>query len=666
MKKVLLYTVLLLCFACSYTQKINDGNMAFDRKQFAVAVKMLPEDYNKEKSLVNKGKIAFKLGESYKRMNQNEKAIDWYKTAYDNSYGIDALKEYAFALKKAGRYKEAKTAFKELGIEIGSPYEYRKEISACDIVQGWIKNQSLNPFQVKDAGLNSADADYAPVILQDGQILFTSDRKVNTESETYNWTGNGFSNFWQFDASNFESTSFSDVLNSDNNEGTATFSSDYSTIIFSRCFAPDKEDQYCKLMSSELQDGAWTSPKMLNFTKPMVNYGHPSLSSDGTMLYFSSNDPDGWGGYDIYMSTKNNEGWTEPKLLSRSINTEKDDKFPFLDADTLYFASEGHTGMGGLDIYKTYIQNGSRWTPAQNMLPPVNSSADDFGLVVDYVNKVTSPDLQHGYFSSSRSGGSGSDDIYKFTKIVLPPVEVVVDIDTTETVPEPQKIEYKMILNGYIVEQIYKDPTNPNSPVLGRRPIPNASVDINVNGASMDKITVDQNGFFSIEMTEETDYYLFGSKDGYLNNSNRFSSKGIGKVPSNPIQEFEVEIVLDKIFTNKEIVLDNIYYDLDKWDIRPDAEPTLNSLYTTLNQNPNIKIQLNSHTDCQGQDLYNQNLSQKRAQSAIEYLIKKGIEASRLSAVGFGETKLAIDCACNKCTDAEHQSNRRTSFTILE
>jgi len=641
--------------------------MAFERKQFAVAAKMLPEEYTKEKSRVSKGKIAFKLGESYKRMNQNEQSIEWYKTAYDNSYGIEALKEYAFALKKAGRYKEAKIAFKELGIEIGSPYEYRKEISACDIVQGWIKNQERNPFEIKDAGLNSDVADYAPVILQNGQVLFTSDRKINSESDTYNWTGNGFSNLWQFDAANFESSSFSDVLNSANNEGTATFSSDYSTIIFSRCFAPEKSDQYCKLMSSQIEDGKWSKPRILNFTKPTVNYGHPSLSSDGTMLYFSSNDPDGWGGYDIYMSLKRDDGWAEPKLLSRSINTEKDEKFPHLDAETLYFASEGHTGMGGLDIYKTFIQNGSRWTPAQNMLPPINSSADDFAFVVDYINQVEAPLLQHGYFTSSRDGGLGGDDIYKFNKVVLPPVEEkIVEVDTTTAAPTPKEIEYKMILNGYVVEQIFKDPTNPNSQVLGRRPISNATVDINVNGKSIDKITVDANGFFSIEMEEETDYYMFGAKDGYLNNSNRFSSKGIGKIASNPIQEFEVEIILNKIFKNKEIVLDNIYYDLDKWDIRPDAEPTLNSLYTTLNQNPTIRIQLNSHTDCQGQDLYNQNLSQKRAQSAIEYLIKKGIDANRLSAVGYGETKLAIDCACNKCTDNEHQANRRTSFTILD
>jgi len=664
MKNLLLYSTLLLCLACSYTQKINDGMTAYERKQFAVAVKMLPEDYKKEKSIVNKGKIAFVMGKSFQRMNKNEESIEWFKTAYDNSYGIEALKSYAFALKRAGRYKEAKIAFKELGIEIGSPYEYRKEISACDIVQEWIKNEDLNPYEVMDAGLNSADADYAPLLLEDGSILYTTDRRTGTESETYNWTGNGFSNLWTFNKEDFSSELFSDNINSLGNEGTATFNSDYTTIIFSRCYAPEKEDQYCKLMSSSKEDGKWSKPQMLNFSKPLINYGHPSFGKDDNTLYFSSNDPDGWGGYDIYLTTKSNDGWTEPKLLSRSINTEKDEKFPFVDGDTLYFASDGHTGMGGLDIFKTYIQNSSRWTPAQNMLPPINSPADDFALVVDYTNKVEAPLLGHGYFSSNREGGMGGDDIYKYNKVVVPLKEIV-QVDTLVD-DKPKEIIYKLILNGYVVEQIFKDPTNPNSKVIGRKPIPMAKVDINVNGKVVDKVTVDKDGFFTLVLDEETDYYFFGSKDGYLNDSNRFSSKGIGKIPSNPVQEFEVEIVLDKIFKNKEIVLDNIYYDLDKWDIRPDAEPTLNTLYGTLNQNPNVKIQLNSHTDCQGQDQYNQNLSQKRAQAAIEYLIKKGIDADRLSAVGYGETRLAIDCGCNNCTEEEHQANRRTSFTIVE
>jgi len=425
--------------------------MAFERKQFAVATKFFPEEYTKEKSRVNKGQIAYKLGKSFEKMNQNEESIEWFKTAYDNSYGIDALKDYAFALKKAGRYKEAKLAFKELGIEIGSPYEYRKEISACDIVQGWKENESLNPYKVTDSGLNSANADYAPVMMPDGNILFSSDRRTGGEAETYNWTGNGFSNLWLFDKSSFDSKEFSNLINSPGNEGTASFNSNFTEIIFSRCY---------------------------------------SLA-----LYFSSNDPDGWGGYDIYLTTRTNEGWSEPKLLSRAINTEKDDKFPYADGDTLYFASDGHTGMGGLDIYKTYIQNGTRWTPAQNMLPPINSSADDFGLVVDYINPVQSPDLQHGYYTSSRVGGNGSDDIYKFTKVVVPPKEIV-KVDTTLAAPKPKEIVYKLILNGYVVEQIFEDPNNPNSKSIGRRPISGAKVDININGKSIDKVTVDETGFF--------------------------------------------------------------------------------------------------------------------------------------------------------------------------
>jgi outer membrane protein OmpA-like peptidoglycan-associated protein len=179
-------------------------------------------------------------------------------------------------------------------------------------------------------------------------------------------------------------------------------------------------------------------------------------------------------------------------------------------------------------------------------------------------------------------------------------------------------------------------------------------------------VTVGEDGFFTLELAENSDYFFLASLEGYLANSTRFSTKGIAKDPANPIQKYEVEIVLDKIFRNREIVLENIYYDYDKWDIRPDAEPTLNRLADVLRQNPGIRIQLGSHTDCRGNNNYNEDLSQKRAQSAVNYLIGKGIDAGRLGALGYGETQPAVDCACSSCTESEHQSNRRTTFKIVE
>ena len=209
------------------------------------------------------------------------------------------------------------------------------------------------------------------------------------------------------------------------------------------------------------------------------------------------------------------------------------------------------------------------------------------------------------------------------------------------------------------------DPADPNSKVLGRRPLNGAAV-VAEFGKKKQNFTVAEDGFFTMELTENMDYTFSATMKDYLANSTKFSTKGIAKDPKNPIQVFEVEIELDRIYRDKEIVLENIYYDYDKWDIRPDAEPTLSELAEVLKQNPNIRIQLGSHTDCRGNDNYNQDLSQKRAQSAVNYLIGKGIDASRLTAVGYGESQPAADCVCSRCTEVEHQTNRRTTFKIVE
>jgi peptidoglycan-associated lipoprotein len=169
-----------------------------------------------------------------------------------------------------------------------------------------------------------------------------------------------------------------------------------------------------------------------------------------------------------------------------------------------------------------------------------------------------------------------------------------------------------------------------------------------------------------MELAENMDYNFLASLSGYLSNGAKFSTKGIAKDPNNPVQTFEIEIVLDKIYKNREIVLENIYYDFDKWDIRPDAEPTLNRLSEVLKQNPEVRIQLGSHTDCRGNDNYNEDLSQKRAQSAVNYLISRGIDPGRLSALGYGETQPAAECVCTRCTETEHQTNRRTTFKVIE
>ncbi len=657
--------------SCTYTLKIRDGKTAFERKQFSVASKFLSQELEKSKNRSEKGKIAFMLAESYRQLGKNENAIPVYKQAYDNGFGSEALRQYAFSLKKSQQYKEAAEAFKQLGIEIGSPYEYRKEITACTIAEEWLKNTQYNEYVVENQAFNSAAADYAPAMYQDGQLVFTSDRNAAEklkDDNIYRWTGRQFSDLYVVNPAKNQVQKFDNQLNTQKNEGTASFSADGKTMVFSRCYSEQKgADSYCKLMIAKKGKDSWEEPEILPFSMDeKVNFAHPALSQDGNILYFSCNKSDGWGGFDLYICDKKNDAWQTPRLLSRNINSTANEMYPSIDADTLYFASDGLTGMGGLDIFKTYKTGKDTWSPPQNMKSPINSSADDFALVVDNQTDRKKGVFQKGYFTSNRTGGKGGDDIYAFEKRTPPNPPAAVVINTPKDTVKAKIPVYKLILDGYVVENIYEIADNPNSRVIGHKPLKNSVVSAKFGNNEVREFVTGEDGYFTLELRENIDYSFAASCPNYLKNDAKFSTRGIGKDPDNPTQRFELEILLDKIFTNKEIVLENIYYDFDKWDIRDDARPSLDKLAGILDKNPSIKIQLSSHTDCRGNDRYNEELSQRRAQSAVEYLIGRSIKSERLVAKGYGESSPAVVCVCQKCTEEQYQANRRTTFKILE
>ncbi|NNE30649.1 MAG: OmpA family protein [Saprospiraceae bacterium] len=645
--------------ACTYVQKIQDGPTAFERKQYSLAIELLETEYRKEKSRVEKGKQAYQIAESYRLIGQESKSIDWYRVAYDNSYGVDALKGYAYALKSTEQYKDARQAFKDLSMEIGSPYEYRREIKICEEAEKWMEEAKKSGYEISNLPINSFKSDYSPLLLSENQLVFTSDRG-GVSDETYGWTGNKFSDLFLADLTSNEVSLFDQGnINSPDNEGTLTVSPKGDQIVFTRCSHPDKfTDNYCQLYESRKEGESWTQPVPLNFTQQKVNYMHPAFSDDGATLFFAADYSEGWGGLDIYISEKIPEGWDEPQLLGRMINSEGNEKFPYYNNGILYFASDYHPGLGGLDIFVSKKTGRTSWSQAENMRAPINSGKDDFGFILAETNSADTTVIIRGYFSSNRKGGLGSDDIFEF---VQKTVEEEIPLDT----PVIAEIEYKIILEGYVVEKIYENPNDPNSKVLGRRPIAKADVAVEP-GKIGTKVLTDPSGFFQMELIEDQAYRFLASKEGYLNKTANFDTKGIGKDPKNPVSTFEIEILLDKIFKNTEITLSNIYYDFNQSFIREDAKPTLNRLSETLSENPSISIQLSSHTDCRGNNGYNQSLSQRRAQAAVDYLIDLGIDGTRLSAVGYGENSPAVDCACNRCTETEHQSNRRTTFKVLD
>ena len=712
----------LLPFAfscCTYEIKIRDGKTAFERKQYAVASKFFEKEYTATTSRVEKNKIALQLSESYNQLHDYPKAETWFKKAYDGGAGIEALKQYAQTLKKSEHYKEAIETFKTLGAEIGSPYEFKKDIAACQIAQTWLNDTAYSGYRIFNAPFNSPQNDYAPALFEKDKIVFTSDRPSAKGEKNYNWTGKKFADLFVVEtlhatssnpdlhatssnpdlhatssnpdvhatssnpdvhatSSNPEtlhatSLPFDAALNSDFNEACATFTAAGDKVFFVKSGGEkDVDIQYTRIFYSNRINGTWTTPEVLSFCKDKVNYTAPHVTANGKMLYFSANDAEGWGGYDLYFCPLSNDGFTEPKLMPRSLNTIGNESYPFADGDTLYFASDYWQGMGGFDIFKSVHQKNGDWSTPENLKAPINSGADDFGLIIDKsIETLHATSPQKGYFTSNRLGGKGNDDIYAFERFTPPPRPAVVKLDTPKTAV-PSKLIYKNTLDVYVLEKIYANPDNPNSKVLGRKPLLGSTIKLStlnsskLNAQSSKLFEVNQEGFININLEDNTDYSFIANKTDYLNNTAIFTSKGLTRDAANPEKTYEVEILLERIFKNKEITLENIYYDYDKWNIRDDAKPTLNELGNLLQNNPAIKIQLSSHTDCRGRDAYNLTLSQKRAESAVEYLISRGIETQRLRAQGYGETQPAVNCVCEKCTEEQHQSNRRTTFKILE
>ncbi len=653
--RTLAFSLAAVLAACTYTQKITDGATAYELRRYSEAVPLLKAEYNKAKSRVDQGQLALKLGESYRALHEPADALEWYRLAYDYQAGPEALESYANMLMQTEQYVEALAAYKELGLEIGSRYQYRRQEQAAELARTW-DAETQSSYTVSETDFGSAADDYAPKYTPDGQLLITSDRPRSTEAtgedDLYAWTGRDYSDLYVQPLPSGEAEPLSDRVNGEYNEGTGAISPDGNFLVFSRCAPLGFETGYCQLLLSERDGADWAEPQPLPFQLEEFNYVQPAWSADGSMLYFSSDLEGGLGGYDLYVvERKPADDWTEPQPLPRTINTSGNEHFPSVNGDTLLFSSDGLAGVGGLDIYSVYPLGGGTWSTPFNLMPPINGGGDDFGIT--FAPDRNSADHQYGYLSSSR--GDGRDRIFKFEQ--LPTPEPPVD-STLTRLPE-------WTLNVYVVETILADPTNPSSQQLGKRSLEGATLKIEPTSRSADLREVEP-GVFALPLADSTNYRFLASAPGYLNRDASFSTRRMRRRPGSTDQSFELEIELNKIYAGREIALENIYYDLDESAIRPDAEPTLVKLARDLQLNPDLRIRLGSHTDCRGGDAYNRALAQRRAESAVQFLIEQGIAAERLEAVGFGEDVPLSECSCSRCTEAEHQLNRRTTFAVLE
>lgn len=645
--KIILATLFLVTGMQGFSQ-IKKANRQFELYKYARAIPLYLKAAESRDDVVKK-EATIKLADCYRFTNDVAEARSWYQRVTEFN-DIEPVNFYYLgqAARSLQDYDQAKAAFEKYATLVPDDPKGKLYAGYCALMAEWSKKSPS--AEVKNAdNLNSTYSDFGPVFFEKG-IVYTSDRNPSLlENKRYGWTNFNYLNLFQADPKYYKDfwgpmhnpTPMSSKFNQSYHDGPASFSDNFSKIFITRTVI-DKVQRvkgapltyvlkifYANL--SEGKDGYIEFP----YNSDSYSVGHPTISSDGKHLIFVSDKPGGSGGSDLYSSEFTGGKWSEPVNLGGILNSIGNEVFPTLVNDTLlYFASDGHPGYGGLDIFVSCLTNGG-WSKPENLYAPVNSSYDDFAIAV-------SKDLKSGFFSSDRPGGKGSDDIYAFKNAVYP---------TIKEVENQQFITKNMNISGYV-----KDKTT-------RMPLAGAQVFVlNTKTNKVRILETNPEGFFTTPVEKDVLYVTKAVKPDYLTDCLNFKIDLTDTVTN---QETPRDLLLDKLEVDKVFRVENIYYDLDKWFIREDAKPSLDNLVAILRQYP-IRIELSSHTDCRASDEYNDELSQKRAEAAIRYIVLQGIDPSRLIAKGYGEKKLINKCQDGvQCTEEEHQANRRTEFKIL-
>jgi peptidoglycan-associated lipoprotein len=663
----ILITALMILVAFSHAtgqQKrsfIRTADEAFADERYSVAVEKYQKAFTKvKKNPVERDRISFQMAECYRKMGDIKRADIQYKRLIKNGYDSKEpiiLLHYANAQKADGNLEEAKIYYELYDKKMPDDPRGKYGLQSIEKIPNWQEYESK--YEVADVkGLNSRDADFAPSYASEtyNSLIFTSTREAAKGKAIDEWTNKGFSCLFQsrqdvkgeWSAPVLLDDQEEGGVNTDANEGAPNMTSDFSKLYFTRCPNVDGTKNGCQIYASKRSGRSWSTPELVPLGLDSSEaIGHPTISQDEMVIYFSSNRPGGMGGKDIWVAFRESisEPFGRPYNLGPVVNTPGDEMFPFLRADTLlYFASDGHPGLGGLDIFYTVPDTARMWSAPVNMGIPINSPADDFAIIFQ-------PEGEQGFFSSSRSGRKSYEDIYSF---IIPPVAFTL----TGTVKDDRTLQF----------------------------VPGARVDI-----------VGSDGISMTARTSETGVYMFGksqimpnttyemtvSKDNYFNSSGRVTTVGYEKS-----KELIRDFILQPI-PEEPVVLPEILYDLAKWDLKPQYQDSLQGLITTLDENPTLIIELASHTDAR--DTYERNdiLSQRRAQSVVDYLIERGIDPDRLIAKGYGErvprtllkdisrdgflfttgtvlTESYIDSLpSTPYKEAAHQLNRRTEFRVI-
>jgi peptidoglycan-associated lipoprotein len=608
-------------FSCSAQKHFEKGDDHYNYSRYAQAIESYNKGLKKERDL----KIVEKMANAYYYMGRYSDAKVLYEECMSKKTAADKMNfYYARILMANGETDEATKYLKKYMARHPNDVVAEMLYASCKSITNRYRDTSL--YELTKIPMDDFTAAFSAVDYQNG-IVFSAEKEVFRESKESPWTGNSYLDLYFMDKDEDGNWLKPTVLKGDINgkfhEGPATFNSTGDVVYFTRSnyfkkkkVVNDEEENNLKIFMAKLDGDKWVDLEELPFNSDDYSCGHPSLSTNDSTLYFVSDMPGGFGGTDIYVTKLENGTWSKPLNLGEKINTSGNEMFPYIHKDgTLYFSSNAHNSMGGLDVFLTYNYVG-RWMTPENLNYPLNSTKDDFSFVM-------SDDNVTGFVSSSRTD---KDEVYKFKK----------------NAP-------KFVLFGRSRKK------DSDVPVAGVR----VEITRESDGKVIDLISNDE-GKFTFELKPEETYFLYCTKFGCFTRTDKISTKG-KKYSENFYADFQVE----EIIIDKPIILENIYYDFDKWDIRPDAAKELDKLVRVLQDNPTIHIQMGSHTDARGTDAYNLVLSDKRAKAAVDYLIFKGIDPSRLTWKGYGETEPLNECInWVECDDEKHQQNRRTEFRV--
>ncbi len=645
-----------LCFGLLLSLSVSaqkDYTKSADKKfeggSYFQAIELYKVAYSKEKTDSKKAEILYRIGQCYDNIHDLAQAEVWYKKAVAaNNPEPEIRLKLGNVIKAQQRYDEALTQYQSFlklkpGDERGT-----KGVKSCEMAQEWKDAEA--EFKVQnEVLLNSKQIDYSVAFADKkyNTILFSSSREGATGDAKNEVNGENYSDIWVSSRDNkgkwSTPTSISNVINTEDEEGTPSLDAKQTTLLFGRIKAREDGSVDSKIYTAKKSGKNYTGIMPVRLGPDSFLYSHPAISPDGTFMIYTSNrtDIDGAkGSMDLYLTTydKKTRKWSEDAVALKDLNTSQYDAFPYIHENgDLYFSSDGHIGLGGLDIFKCKKTGDKKWGEPENMKPPINSAGDDIGIVFE-------GSKQRGYFTSTREGGRGKDDIYSF----FVPAKIF-------------KLEGKI--------------TNAKT----NEPIEGATIALTGSDGSKYDTKSDATGYYQFDMLpgtseryikENTNYNILVTAENHLNAKGEESTVGL-ETSTNFVHDFALIRFKGKNGEAAEIKMPQVLYEFGKATLTDQARDSLNWLYQTLIDNPTLVIELSAHTDSRGSDAFNLNLSQKRAKSCVDYLLTKGIHPQRMQPKGYGETRLIhSDAEINALPteeerEAMHQVNRRTVFSVL-